>query len=291
MCAAVQNKGTVLQWLHRARAAPWGSDPGEFNPEKVRATIAWLTGRVFGPRAYFPVQEKGMERIPRGPVMVVSNHSGGTSIPDVWGFLWLWYRAFGVERPLHPTAHEMVFTVHRLARWFTERGVVRADPALALHLLKDHRQDVMVMPGGDLDTWRPWHRRYELEFAGRTGYARTALRARVPIVPVAHAGAHDTLIVLTDGRRFAERIGLKRLARAHIFPVHLSLPWGLALGPVPHIPLPVTLRYRVGEPIPVPAELGPDDEPDDAMVRAHDARVRAAVQSLLNELRDELERP
>ncbi|HRG98734.1 MAG TPA: hypothetical protein PLR99_20925, partial [Polyangiaceae bacterium] len=74
-----------------------------------------------------------------------------------------------------------------------------------------------------------------------------ALEARVPIVPVAHAGAHETLRVLTDGHRFARAVGLQRFARAEIFPVHLSLPWGLAIGPWPHIPLPTTLRYRFGE--------------------------------------------
>lgn len=285
----MENKGTVLRWLHRDRHVPWGRDPAQLDPEKLATTLASITGRVFGPRAYFPVQAKGMERIPPAPVMVVSNHSGGTSIPDVWGFVWLWYQTFGASRPIHPVAHEMVFSLPPLARWFAERGVLRADPSLAMRILTEFRRDAMVMPGGDLDTWRPWHRRYEVEFAGRMGYARTALRARVPIVPVAHAGAHDTLLVLTDGRRFAERVGLRRLARMNAWPVHLSLPWGLTLGPTPHIPLPVTMRYRVGEPIAVPDTLAPGEEPDDEMVRAHDARVRAAVQSLLYELRDEFE--
>lgn len=285
----MENKGTVLRWLHRDRPLPWGRDPAQFEPEKLWAVIEWLTGRVFGPRAYFPVQAKGMERIPPAPVMVVSNHSGGTSIPDVWAFAWLWYRTFGAQRPIHPVAHEMVFSLPPLARWFAERGVLRADPGLTMKILTEFRRDVMVMPGGDLDTWRPWHRRYEVEFAGRTGYARTALRARVPIVPVAHAGAHDTLMVLTDGREFAKLVGLRRLARMNAWPVHVSLPLGLTPMPSPHIPLPVTMRYRVGEPIPVPSSLGPGDEPDDAMVIEHDARVRAAVQALLYELRDELE--
>ncbi|MFO0631165.1 MAG: hypothetical protein U0325_36840, partial [Polyangiales bacterium] len=183
----VENKGTVLRWLHRERPVPWGRDPAQFDAALVEETLARLDGRLFGDRAYFPVRAVGFDRVPPAPVMVVSNHSGGTTIPDVWGFLWSWYRAFGTGRPLHPTAHEMVLSLHGLARWFAHRGVVRADPALALRVLTEFKRDLLVMPGGDLDTWRPWHRRYEVEFAGRTGYARTALRARVPIVPVAHA--------------------------------------------------------------------------------------------------------
>ncbi|MEO1272317.1 MAG: hypothetical protein AAFX99_29825, partial [Myxococcota bacterium] len=55
-------------------------------------------------------------------------------------------------------------------------------------------------------------------------------------------------MVLTDGRRLARRLGLPALARAEIFPVHLSLPWVLGIGPLPHLPLPVMLRYTFGPP-------------------------------------------
>src|SRR5205823_1370763 len=113
------------------------------------------------------------------------------------------------------------------------------------------KRDLLIFPGGDLDTWRPYSKRWEVDFGGRTGYARLALETRVPIVPVAHAGAHETLRVLTSGRGLAKAIGLKRFARANVWPIHLSLPWGLAIGPVPHIPLPGQFRYLVGEPIPV----------------------------------------
>lgn len=265
----------------------WGRDPGQFDERSVADTIASLSGPVFGPRGWFRVDVKGAERIPPAPVMLVSNHSGGTIIPDVWGFLWFWYRHFGTSRAIHPSGHELIFANQRLGRWFARRGVLHANRSLAFDVLTRWRRDLMVMPGGDRDTWRPYSRRYQVEFAGRTGYARLALEARVPIVPVAHAGAHETLRVLTDGHRFARAVGLQRFARAEIFPVHLSLPWGLAIGPWPHIPLPTTLRYRFGEPIPVPGDLRKGDEVSEERVLEHDARVRAAVQSLLDGLRDE----
>ena len=43
------------------------------------------------------------------------------------------------------------------------------------------------MPGGDRDTWRPYSKRYDVCFAGRKGYARLAIKAGVPIVPIANA--------------------------------------------------------------------------------------------------------
>jgi 1-acyl-sn-glycerol-3-phosphate acyltransferase len=244
-------------------------------------------GRLFGPGRYFglEIEGKGFANVPSGASMVVSNHSGGTTIPDVWGFLVAWYRHFGVKRPIHPMAHEIILSNRFTGVYFAKRGVLRGGRGIALRALREHRRDLMVMPGGDRDTWRPYSKRYEVCFGGRSGYARLAIQAGVPVVPVANAGAHETLIVLTDGQPFARAIGLHAFARADIFPVHLSLPWGLAVGPWPHLPIPVTLRYRVGAPIMPPAHDDPEREPDAEQVRALDAAVQAAVQKLLDELK------
>ena len=34
-----------------------------------------------------------------------------------------------------------------------------------------------------------------------------------------------------------------------VFPIYLGLPWGLALGPLPNIPLPVQIHTRICKPI------------------------------------------
>jgi hypothetical protein len=106
------------------------------------------------------------------------------------------------------------------------------------------------------------------------------------VVPVVNAGAHHTLIVLSDGRRIAEALHLPELVRASIWPVHLSLPWGLAIGPWPHFPTPARLRYRFGpalHPSIVGAERGAP--PTDAQVEAFDAAIRAAMQEELDLLK------
>ena len=218
--------------------------------------------------------------------MMVSNHSGGTTIPDVWGFGIAWYDAFSVDRPIHPMAHEIVMSTKATARFFSRRGVLRAGRGVASDVLTNWRRDLLVMPGGDVDTWRPYKDRYKVRFDGRKGYARTAIKAGVPIVPVAHAGAHSTLLVLSDGRRMAKFLKIKQLARANVWPIHLSFPWGLTIGPWPHIPTPANLRYRFGDPIDPPA-LANGEEPSQAAIDELDAAVRAAIQQMLNGLRDE----
>lgn len=276
--------GSIFQWLHRKKGVVWGTNPQEFRPEAVRSTLAGI-GRLFGRGRYFDVDVGGWEHIPASPVMVVSNHSGGTSIPDVWGFLTAWYRYFGVHRPIHPMAHEIILSNRITGAYFGQRGILHGSRKLAFEVLTDHQRDLMVMPGGDRDTWRPYSKRHEVCFAGRTGYAKLALRAGVPIVPVANVGAHETLFILTDGRAVARALRLPELFRAEVFPVHLSLPWGLAVGPWPHIPLPVHLRYRIGAPVLPPEPVKPGEEPSEELVRAYDARVQAAVQGLLDQLK------
>ncbi len=130
-------------------------------------------------------------------------------------------------------AHELILATQATGRFFARRGVMRGSRELARAVLQEWRRDLMVMPGGDVDTWRPYRARYQVRFGGRSGYARLALEARVPIVPLAHAGAHSTLVVLSDGARLARALRLPEIARARIWPVHLSLPWGLAIGPWP----------------------------------------------------------
>jgi 1-acyl-sn-glycerol-3-phosphate acyltransferase len=277
-------QGRLLNWLHGSQRAAWGNDPGAYDPELVRRILPGVK-KLFGPGRYFSVDVTGWENVPEGPVMIVSNHSGGTTIPDVWGFVAAWYQNYGVHRPLHPMAHEIILSTQLTGEFFARRGVLRGNREVALSVLRDFKRDLMVMPGGDVDTWRPYSERYSVRFGGRTGYARLALQAGVPIVPLAHEGAHSTLIVLSDGRRFARALGLPALARASIWPVHLSLPWGLAIGPWPHIPTPARFRYRLGAPVLPPAPGTPLAEPSEALVQAHDAAVQASVQRMLDELK------
>jgi len=106
------------------------------------------------------------------------------------------------------------------------------------------------------------------------------------VVPIAHAGAHHTLIVLDDGRRIAELLRFPELFRAHIFPVHLSLPYGLGIGPLPHLPPPTPLRYRIGRAV-HPEALAAGVDPTQEQIDALDVQVRAELQHQLDVLREE----
>src|SRR5690349_16810261 len=152
MMTSTKEGGKILRWLHRNGGAPDGaSDPGSYDPEAVTQVLRFAS-RFFGPGRYFDLDVRGMEHVPEKPVMVVSNHSGGTSIPDVWGFGFAWYQRFGFERPIHPLAHEMVLSTKTTARFFGRIGVLRAGRGVAKEVLTKWGRDLLVMPGGDVDT-------------------------------------------------------------------------------------------------------------------------------------------
>jgi 1-acyl-sn-glycerol-3-phosphate acyltransferase len=268
-----------------AWSSRWGRDVSAYDPQAVLDTLAVFDRLAALLPPLFPLDVHGLERIPPSPALIVSNHSGGDMAIDAWGFVLTWYRRFGVQRPLHGLAHELVVGQPLTGPFFARRGVLAADPGLAKEVLLDARRDLMVMPGGGEETWRPYRDRYRVCFNGRRGYAKLALETGVPIVPVAHAGAHETLLVLSTGRRLARLLNIVRIGRAEIFPLHVSLPWGLAVGPFMHVPWPVRLSYWIGEPVRLPGVEGPLPSPPPELVDALDRRVRASIQEGLDVLR------
>lgn len=93
-------------------------------------------------------------------------------------------------------------------------------------------------------------------------------------------GAHDTFMVLTDGRSLARRLRFDRLLRVKSVPLVASLPWGISVGDwFGHLPLPTKVRIEVGEPIDLRARYGEDLDVDDAY-----AYVRSTMQVQLSQL-------
>ena len=281
-------RSRLLRWKYAADREIWGDDPHELDFDAVEATLRRLRPFFGSKNAYFETEVSGWERLPEAPAMLIGNHSGGTTIPDTWGLGLSWYDHFGRSRPLHALAHEMVFALDGVGRRFAKLGILRASRQMAHRVLIDEGRDLMVYPGGDLDTWRPWKDRYKVQFAGRKGYARIAIQTGVPVVPIAQAGSHNSLVVLTDGRKLAKKLKFPELFRANIFPVHLSLPFGIGIGPTPHLPPPGTFRYRFGIPVQPPRWLGEGPIPD-ALLDDFDRSCQASLQRELDVLRDEEE--
>jgi 1-acyl-sn-glycerol-3-phosphate acyltransferase len=238
---------------------------------------------------YFCVQTSGWEHIPASePVLLIGSHNGGLAAPDMFMMMYDWFRRFGVQRPayglMHPTVWQVAPPVAQLAE---KVGALVAHPKMAIAAL--HRgASLLVYPGGPQDVFRPYHLRHQIYFAERRGFIKLALQAKVPIVPVISTGAHDTLLVLANLYPQARKLhecGMPWLFNIDpvVFPIYLGLPWGLAIGPLPHIPLPVPIRTRICPPIWF-EHYGREAIRDRAYVDACYEKVRTSMQQELDSL-------
>jgi 1-acyl-sn-glycerol-3-phosphate acyltransferase len=141
---------------------------------------------------------------------------------------------------------------------------------------------VLVYPGGDHEVYRPWWRRHEIDFDGRCGFVRLALRTGVPVVPVVANGGHDSIFVVVRGDRLARAMRLDRL-RMSIFPFTLQFPLGLAPAWLPHVPLPAKVDIELCEPFDW-SELGPEGADDPEVVQACYDEITGRMQETLSRL-------
>lgn len=146
----------------------------------------------------------------------------------------------------------------------------------------DAGRDVAVYPGGDVDSLRPWRKRDQVMLAGRAGFVKQAIRSGVPIVPLAQTGGSDTMFTLSDGKGLARVLGLNRLARAEALPMAVGLPWGIAPGALPFLPLPAKLRPELLDPVFLDED--PERADDDEYVEETYREVERRLQAGMNRL-------
>ena len=200
---------------------------------------------------------RGLENIPpRGPVLLVGNHSGGTLIADTFIFAQAFYDHFGPEREFFQLAHDLVFKVPGIRAMLTPYGTVPASPENMRRALA-RGAALLVYPGGDHETYRAsWHSA-EIDFAHRTGFVRLALKHGVRIVPVVSIGGQETALFLGQGEHLARLLHLHRLLRIDVAPVQIAPPWGVTVLDLPgRLPLPAKISIEVLPPIDLREELG-----------------------------------
>ncbi|GAA6621394.1 lysophospholipid acyltransferase family protein [Scytonema sp. NUACC26] len=204
---------------------------------------------------YFRVETSGWHHIPtQQKVLFVGSHNGGFAAPDMYMAMYDWFQRFGVEKPVYGLLHPKVWQVSPLLSLMTAKiGAVVAHPKMAVTALHSGAS-VLVYPGGVQDVFRPYYLRHKINLAGRKGFIKLALQQNVPIVPLVSTGAHNTFLVLANCYDIVQQFhqwGMPWLLGIdpEIFPIYLGLPWGVAFGPLPHIPIPVTIRTRVCPPI------------------------------------------
>jgi 1-acyl-sn-glycerol-3-phosphate acyltransferase len=269
--------GGLSGWVAE-RAAQWDLS-GQDETTMQRQKFFWNVLVDY----WFRMEIDGWEHIPDPPALLVGIHSGAPFVWDAWTVGQQWWRRFGQERPLHGTAHDALMAIPLIGRYFRSMGVLPAAPDAISTALAEGR-DVALWPGGEVDSLRPWAERDRANLAGRKGFVKMAIRAGVPIVPIATVGGADAMPVLIRGDRLSKVLQLDRMLRLKVFPLAVSLPWGIAPAALPQLPLPAKIRTRFMPAVELdhdPARAEDDDyvdgkyrEVQDAIQRGMDALAR-----------------
>lgn len=236
---------------------------------------------VKGLNAYFRGEVNGLDRIPHGEALLVANHNAGiTSIePFLLGLRY--YQHTGGKDLIRFLGHDMMGRIPLLGNLLIQVGMIRASHVVADRALQAGCK-VMVLPGGNYEAFRPFRLRHQVDFGGHVGYVRLALRNHVPVVPVLFLGGHETLYVVWRGERLARISGVKRWLRSDSFPLFFALPWGVALGPLFHLPIPAKLEVEVGEPLDLTEYLEGGDPEDPQVLARLSSQVEERIQQMMD---------
>ena len=166
-----------------------------------------LVRKAFDPiyRKYFRVEWEGLENLPAGPALLVANHAGAnpSDAPEIM---------HGIEeelgRPVYGLADHLFKGIPGIGTAWSRAGGVVAHPDNAYRLLREQRQLVLVFPEGSKGPGKPYSERYRLRRFGRGGFVEIAMRAGVPVVPIAVVGAEESMPVITTLPALARVLGL-----------------------------------------------------------------------------------
>lgn len=176
---------------------------------------------------YLRVEVEGIDQVPpRGPCIVIANHSG------YMGFdaLMLGHQIFTqVRRIPHIVAHRLWFLRPEISVHAKKLGLVPATFENALKMLKQNRL-LMLFPEGEEGNFKPSIYGYRLR-RFRRGFVRLALTTGAPIVPAVVVGAEETHLTLSQIRWAKDLLGI-------IIPIPLNI-----------IPLPARWHIRFSKPI------------------------------------------
>jgi 1-acyl-sn-glycerol-3-phosphate acyltransferase len=226
-------------------------------------------------RYWFRVDTEDVERVPsEGGALLVSNHSGALP-PDAPMIMQAIRHGHPRPRPLYMLGEHWFKGYPGIGMLANKLGLVGAHPANAQRLLRDEQRLALVFPEGQKGSSKLYWQRYRLRRFGRGGFVRTAIRAGVPIVPVAVVGAEEAMPI------FAHVPLLQRLTGLIYFPVNHAFPhFGLAAA---LMYLPAKFRIRFLEPIDL-SGYGPADADDMGLVQQLADDVRGRIQAELDEL-------
>jgi 1-acyl-sn-glycerol-3-phosphate acyltransferase len=261
----------VADFVRRRAAGDYEVDESGFDPDFHASVLMPVSRAVY--RDWFRVRMRGLEHVPdEGAALVVANHSGVLPLDAIMLQSGL-YDEHPAHRNLRLLGADLVYAIPGLASLARKSGHTRACPAEAARLLAAGEL-VGVFPEGFKGIGKPFSERYQLQRFGRNGFAATAIRAGVPIIPCAIVGAEEIYPMIGNAGSLARILGLP------YFPVTPLFPW---LGPLGAIPLPSNWIIEFCPPVPT-GEYAAAGSARPAAVNELGGKVRDIIQQRIDQL-------
>jgi 1-acyl-sn-glycerol-3-phosphate acyltransferase len=237
---------------------PWGLQFDAFRRALVATTLLY--------RYYFRVETFGMENVPDGPVLLISNHAGQIALDAA-----MIGTALVLEREPPRIVRGMgeywLPTVPFVNLLMSRTGSVVGTPKNCIDLLH-HDEAVIAFPEGIRGMNKLFSERYRLQRFG-TGFMRLALETKTPIVPIAVVGSEEQAPAIANLTQIGRLLGMPA------FPITLTFPW---LGPLGLLPLPAKYRIHFGKPM----RFEGDADDEDAVINRKVHRVVETIQGMLD---------
>jgi 1-acyl-sn-glycerol-3-phosphate acyltransferase len=256
----------MLAFIRQRLEGDYAVDEFGFDPE--------LTTKIYLPLLrqiadhWFRVEIRGAENLPMdGSALLVSNHAG--TLP-VDGMILHTVVYDEIGRHVRMLGADLIFKTPYSGDLARKTGTTLACQEDAERLLASN-QLVAVFPEGFKGLGKPYADRYKLQRFGRGGFVTAAIRAQVPIIPIAIVGSEEIYPLIAKAPALARALGVP------YFPITPLFPW---FGPLGMIPLPSKWIIQFGEAI-TTDELGPGAADDPMTVFNITDQVRETIQQTL----------
>ena len=249
----------------------------DFDLEKAARFIRLWRVRQINHRA----EISGIENIPEaGRAIIVSNH-GRLDFDFFILVKLIWDHCHRFPRSM---ADRIWFKVPLIRSLFHATGAVEGNRKNAIELL---RQDhiVLTYPGGVREIMTSRFGEEHIRWEGRTGFARVAITAQAPVIPVASKGVNNGFIFVTSGKWLGRLLfrGILRMGPSYDDyrdPLTIGLiPFPIPFSMAVHFPFPCKVRYIVGRPL--SPECAPEAADNPEVVQQFANRVEASLRNLL----------
>ncbi len=225
---------------------------------------------------WFRVEWEHFDRIPTsGGALLVANHAGAipSDAPAIMHGI-----EKELERPVYGLADHVFRTLPVVGTLWARSGGVVAHPDNAYRLLRTQQQLALVFPEGTKGPSKHYSQRYQLRRFGRGGFVQIAMRAGVPIIPIAVVGAEESMPVIARVPTLSKALGIP------YFPITANMALSPVLGPLAALAyFPAKFTIRVLEPVTFDVE---PDQPRYSRNRIMDASeaIRGTIQTALYDM-------